>query len=499
MELIGEHMSGSVRRVAFRNATWAALSNAVDVSLVLAYTVLLARVLGPAGYGLFAMAWGLALVTILIVDLGTSLWMVRACATGRLTSGEVVSLACGKTLVSGVAVVCAASLGVLPVFHGTLGMLLVLLLISEGVGGLTIIATSILRGKNRFEAVLAVSAVDKGTAVAGFVLMTTMYGTTEMTPEFAGQIFVVARLVAMVFAVILAWPAMTGLPRTAPSWARFAGTYRAAGTLGSFLLVERGTYGLIPTVVGVVAGAATAGAFQATLKIVMAPLSLISAVAASLYPVFADGMVRDRATVQGMFHDSLRVALTASAVVCAVLAGAPAAVLRLVYGEQYAIAASHALLFLAPLVGIGALWQLCLYFYCAQGRESTALRTSLVSAAIMMPLILLLGKPLGATGCSIALVGGVGTGVALYWREAGERGYVAKLGQLVLPPLLSAFVGVVALRVLIMLPAAPQNLMAVCAVVVALGLVPGVLLLLGYMSLGELARVGGMLRNRGSQ
>jgi len=72
--------------------------------------------------------------------------------------------------------------------------------------------------------------------------------------------------------------------------------------------VERGTAYVIPLLVVWTSGAQAAGIFLAALKIILVPISLLSALALGLYPIFSELAAEKRSQVALLFCLALKVA-----------------------------------------------------------------------------------------------------------------------------------------------------------------------------------------------
>jgi len=102
-------------------------------------------------------------------------------------------------------------------------------------------------GESRFGAVLAITTAEK-VIIIGSLLLLAAWAGKGMTPLLASVGLVAGRVVGLIAATLISWSETARLTGTAEAlgWVE---PYRKARSLGSFLIVERGTAYVIPLLV----------------------------------------------------------------------------------------------------------------------------------------------------------------------------------------------------------------------------------------------------------
>jgi O-antigen/teichoic acid export membrane protein len=478
------------RRIG-RNSVWSTFAYVVDSLMVFTYTLLLARFLGPAGFGMFSAAWGVAIAIFLCVDLGTSLLVIRETAAGSLLRAQYgsivrVRLAAALTLpflLAGISYAVRA--------NSEFALAIGFLALGEGLASLTNLSMALLRGKSRVGTVLAITSTERLTIVISLLVIAGQ-SKPGLSLLAASVGFVAGRLVGLVTALSLSWAEFLRLPRGGGIAAGWLAPYRKAQSLGSFLIVERGTASLIPLLIAWSAGTQTAGIFQAALKIVLVPISLLSALALGLYPIFSELVQARRSQVAPLFILALKSGLVLAAIAVVLIAGVPGFLVQVVFGSQYAAQSGPALRLLAPLVALGAIWQLSLYLLCASGRERLALGASIVTSVASLTLIAVFGKLYGAPGCAIGLVAGSSIGLISYWSRLRELGVGGVATRLLLPPAAGIAAGLVVCR---MLSVGLGVAGLIASIILAVTLLPFVAIRFGYITAHERTQLMRLIRS----
>lgn len=393
------------------NIRWGILSFVIEASLVFIYTIILARLLGAGAFGTFAACAGAALICFVMLDLGTSLLVIRRVAQGELSLQGFRALR--RVRIVG-AVLIVAAVSVLwrywPSAQGW-GFILLLLVAAEGLGSGTSLGVAFLRGTNRLKQVAVVIGVERIATVAVLLILVPRVPLPDRTGV-AAVAFLIARCFGLMVCVWLSKAAVRALPAYGEETARTL--YRASAAMGSFVLVERGAVSILPTVMALTSSTVNAGVFQACFKIALAPVALTSALSGSLYPVFS-GMKQGSISSGGdLFRKAARLTILVSASAAAFVLSAPSDILRTLYGAEYARAGVVALIGLTPYILMAGAWQLGLYALCAAGREGTALKTTILSALSSLCIaggLAWAGPYSGSLGMTIGAI----VGYAIYW------------------------------------------------------------------------------------
>ena len=373
--------------------------HAVDSLLVFLYTMLIARGLGVAPFGLFVTAVSIGAMLFLLLDFGCTLAVVRDVASGHpINSALKSSIWIRAAIVSALGLAALAGPLGLPLSR-TVGLFL-LLAASEGLRSVQVLAQAALLGQKRPVAVSVVNATEKIGILLPVAASIWLTGTLSL--EATALSFLAGRLVSGGAAVVLARPIWRGgriSPHAAVAYA-FSSRH-----LGLFLVSERSLAYSLPILLTLSAGIAATAQFQAAFKIVLLPISFFTSFASAVYPVVA-GM---KATKPHELRSGISYGFVATLVFAAgcglLYAFAANPLVILVFGEAYQPAATI-LLELVPVILLSAMWQFSLYVLTALGQDRIVLRSSALATFSIAGLVLLLGSLVGMHAAPLALIAG---------------------------------------------------------------------------------------------
>jgi O-antigen/teichoic acid export membrane protein len=400
-------LAASLRRTVARGAAAALLLRAGGMGLAVITGILLARTLGPAGYGTYAwaFAWGSALAIpaalgadqLLSREAGVALdrghWdrlralirsalcLVAAVSLGAAAAGAVAALALGDSLGDRQSALLVA-LPILPL------------------AAIAAVAQGTLLGLGKTAQALGPGTLGRQAALLLLVGIGALVGGLSALGAVALQL--VATAAACIAALALTWralarmPASSARPRVVPrDWLPVA---LPMGAATMFLVVDA-QIGLV--VLGATGSASDAGVYAAALQC-LAPFVLVQAAGrmALTSAVARLGAAGKEARLQRGLRTATRAVAAVSAVFAAVLLTAPGEVLGL-FGGDFPVGAG-ALRILAAAYLINSLCAFNGMVLTLRGQERVAMRASLGCLALDAALCLVLVPPEGARGAALA-------------------------------------------------------------------------------------------------
>jgi O-antigen/teichoic acid export membrane protein len=392
-------------RSVSHNAAFALANQLLTAALTAGLTVFLVRSLGPSDYGIFALAVSVATLVLLPADFGISASTSRFLAERRGEPGAaagVLRLALGLRLVATVPIVIAMWLLADPIASaydepGLAAPLRVMALLLVG-NSFLILFRGVFNGLSRTDQTFWMIGVESLIETSASVALVLAGGTAVDAAWGRAAGYCAGGLIGLVLVLRLlgrhVLPGTGGAPSEVP--ARAIVRYAAA------LLVIDGAFTLFEQIdillIGAYLGAASAGVFQAPLRLT----TFLHYPGLALATAVAPRLVRreDRGAVQS-FELALRlVVLTQMAFACGVAVWAQP-ITDLALGPDYRESAD-VLRALAPfifLTGLAPLVSLAVnYLGEARRRVPIAIGTVLLNAGIDVALIPRIGVVAGAIG-----------------------------------------------------------------------------------------------------
>jgi O-antigen/teichoic acid export membrane protein len=399
--------SGDLRRAVSRGAAATLVLRAGGMALAAIAGIVLARALGPTGYG--AYSWAFALVAalaipaalgadqLLVREAGIALdrarWdALRALVRSALTQVTLVSIA--------VAVLGASVLALAGGRLGDRGTALLVALPILPLAAVAAVAQGALLGLGKTARAVAPGTVGRQAAFLGLAVLAAVIGGLSASGAVALQLAATAvaavALLALLRRALASAPERRARPRVVPrDW---LGTSIPMGAAVMFLVVDA-QVGLLA--LGAFGRTGDAGVYAAALQCTAPFVVLIAAgripLGAAVARLEAAG---DRMRLQRGVRTATRGLAAASTAVAIVLLVAPAPILGL-FGEEFKRGAG--VLRLLALAGlVNALAAFNGLILTMGGHERAAMRASLGCLVLDLALCLALVPPLGAKGAAIA-------------------------------------------------------------------------------------------------
>lgn len=389
-------IAGVVRSRAARSSAWALLGQVAGVLASMANFLLLARLLGPAEYGLVAGAWALVLAVGPIMTLGTGQLLTRDyTVTGDARSALGAGL---MTSLTGSSVGIAVLVGLHPVLLPQvpvllLGSLAVAEVLAASITG-CLIALSFAAGDSRAAGISTVLvACSRLTAVAVFAVGGGV-DAVDWAVLYAGVSLTAALLQLAWGWVHYGRPSVKGYSffrRVREGLPYFSGTTAGVVQVSAdkVLLVR---FGLVEE----------AGLYAVAYRLAsMASMPVIAVLQAMLPRWFAAGATGGLAATASFGRRLLR-PLAAYGVLAALALAAAAAVLPDVLGEDFARSAPL-LLLLAPLPLLRLMQSITGDALTGAGRQGTRTACTTTAAVVSIGTNLALIPWLGLTGVLVAV------------------------------------------------------------------------------------------------
>lgn len=449
--------------------------------------LILARYLGPAGYGAYGVVYSVLLATELIARLGVPLAVTRLVAAGpeqgRNITRAGVALTLAVTSVITIAIVLAA-----PWLAELLSLpdgaaLLRIAAIDIPFFGLYLVLNATLQGEHRFNLATMATAVYASVKVAGVIAL------IPSGPSAAGALLVNAAgsVIALLFCL-----RMTGFGILRPSWQHarpiwsLAAPVALRGVAGQLLLsLDLWALGMA----GAMVSASERGFYVAAVSIARMPgivvLGSVGMLIATLTRTLAGG---DRPAARATLESALRWLLALLVPAATLLAVNAREGMDLLFGDEYGNGSP----FLAVLVfghGLAApLLTIVTGALIAAAQPGAAARSAFAALALLVVLLLSLVPAAGAIGAATASLAAT-SAAATFAGLAARRAFGS--------PLMRAHtllrIGLAALVVGALGWQIPSSGVAVLVELAALGLLSLVLvMLLGVIRRGELKSLMGV-------
>lgn len=464
--LATEHLRQDVVARSVRGGIVTIGAQGVKVALQVVAVVLLARLLVPADFGVFAMIAAFLTVLEMLKEMGLSSATVQR---ERITSREVSAL---FWLNSGLGLVVALGLvacaPVLTWFYDepVLMHIVPVVALAFVFNGLGTQHLALLRRRMRFSAIALVQVGGEATAIAAAI--------AAAVAGFGIWALVIQRLVWASATTLGAWIACGWRPTRPAKFSEVRGLIAFGGNAMGSMVVSHLAGNLDKVLIGWWWGAVPLGFFERAQKLQQLPiLNLNTPLAAVALPALsrlAEQPERYRSTYLGVVE---RLIMAIAPVGGLFIAGGDLVIL-LVLGPQWTEGAP-----ILGWMGLSALYMPVTYtlswLYMSQDRTPEMLRAGLVNSGLTV-VVLLVGLPFGPTGvaASYAISGLVLRGPLMFWLVA-RRGPIRLrdlVGVLPLPAcaVTASTAAAMAIRAWFPLETLPVPL-AVAVLVVAMGAV----------------------------
>jgi PST family polysaccharide transporter len=431
-------MSETLYGRASKALGWSFLNTVVGRFGTLAIGIVLARVLGPAEFGTFAVAMVALLAMLSFNELGVSLAIVRWPGDPREIAPTVQTI----SVVSSCLIYVGCLLGA-PAFATAMGDpratgVVQLLCVNIVISGVVATPAALLQRHFRQDRKMIADQVNNwlgallsiGLAVAGWGAMSLAVG--RLAGSLASGVLFVA---------------------FSPEPLRFGFDTDVARRLLRFGLPLAGSSVIVfavanvdQLVVGNVLGATALGFYVLAFNLSNWPVSMFSQPVRSVAPAAFARLQNDSRAMRTAFLSTARLLTGVTLPVCLLLSGAAEPLIRFVYGPVWEPAAD-ALRWLAVLGGLRILFELVYDYFVVLARTRVVFTIQMVWLAVLVPALIL--------GAHVAGIGGVGAAqvavaalvvLPLYLRELtgvgiGAGAVLARVGP---PMFFAAGIGVFA-------------------------------------------------------
>jgi O-antigen/teichoic acid export membrane protein len=381
--------------------------------------VVLARLLGPAAFGTYAVALVAQLAVLSFNELGVSLAIVRWPGDPREIAPTVHTIACASSLILYAGFFFGA-----PAFAGAMGApaatsvirVLAIGVITDGV--VSVPAAMLQRSFSQDRKLVADqihswlgAAVSIGLAVAGYGAMSLAVGA--VVGAVAGGIVIMRfspppRLGfdASKARALLAF----GLPLAGSSFVVFL-----VGNVDNFM-------------VGHLLGATALGFYVLAWNLSSWPVTMFSMPVRAVAPAMFSRLQHDKAAMRKGFQSAVGMLASVTFPICLLMAGASAPLVKFVYGSQWALAA-QALPWLALLAALRILFELSYDFFVVLARARVVFTVQVAWLAALIPALIVGIRQEGIRGAAIAGFA-VAACVVLPWYLIELHGAAIKLRAL---------------------------------------------------------------------
>ncbi|GAB4425895.1 MAG: lipopolysaccharide biosynthesis protein [Chloroflexi bacterium OHK40] len=380
-----------LRGAATRGVRWSALSQFVRQALLITTTLLLSRLVGPAGFGLISMALTVTGFLELFRDPGTGAAVVQRRELSPALLSTIFWINLGAGLACAAVVIVGAPLAA--AFYREPALTPVLRALAPGfvLGGLGVVPQALLQRAVAFRALAGVELASS-LAGAGVAVALALAG--------AGVWSLVAQsLVTTALATPLAWLASRWRPALVFDRGAAAAVSGFSTGLVGFNLVNYFARNADYLLIGRFLGPTSLGLYTLAYRLMFYPIQTLGQVGARvLFPVFSQ--VDDAARFGQIFLRLSALLFFLAAPVYVGLGALADPLVAAVLGSQWAPVAPL-LVILAPVGLFQVLTNATGLIYQARGRTDLMLAWGVGSSAVMMAAFAL-GLPFGITGVATA-------------------------------------------------------------------------------------------------
>ncbi len=468
--------------VAAKALSWSFVNTAVSRFGTLAIGIVLARLLGPAEFGTFAVATVALIAVLSFNELGVSLAIVRWTGDPKIIAPTVTTISVVSSTLLTIGAMLAA-----PVFSAAMGdpgatdvvRLMMLCILINGVVATpaALLQREFMQGKRM--------VIDQINVWVGALLSVTLALTGMGAMSLAVGRLAGAVLSGVLFLKFSPLPLRFGFDRgQARRLVRFG-----LPLAGSSIIVFAVGYA-DQLVVGGVLGATALGYYVLAFNLASWPVSMFSQPLRSVAPAAFARLQGDRSAMTRTLRSVIGLLAAVTIPICLVLAGAAEPIIGFVYGEVWAPAAP-VLTWLAVLAAFRILFELAYDYLVVLGRTSVIFTVQLVWLVTLIPSLIFGAMQWGLPGvAAVQVVLAAVLILPLYLWEFHRSGLhvLAALRRLVLP----AAGGIVTAGIAILLTRTLTNDFMVCLLAGAACLV--IITLLLAIDRRELATIRGLQR-----
>ncbi|MFD0688158.1 lipopolysaccharide biosynthesis protein [Actinomadura fibrosa] len=423
---------------ASRALGWSLVNTAVGRLGTLAIGIALARLLGPAEFGVFAVAMVALLAVLSFHELGVSLAIVRWPGDPEEIAPTVATISVASSL----AIYAGCYLGA-PAFASSMGApgasgVIRLLTLSVVVSGFVAVPAALLqRGFRQDRKMLADQVNNWGGALVSIALAATGTGAMSLA---------VGRLAGSAASAVLLVRAAPGSMRFGFDPGRARALLRFGVPLAGSSIVVFAVNTVDQVVVGHVLGATALGFYVLAFNLSQWPVTMFSQPVRSVAPAAFARLQHDPPALRGAFLSTAGLLAGLTLPVCLLLSGAAEPLIRLVYGDRWGPAAD-ALLWLAILGGLRIMFELMYDYFVVLARSRAVFTVQLIWLVVLVPALVAGAHAKGVSGVGAAHVAVAALVVLpmylweLHRAGVGTRAVLARIGP---PAAIAAGVGLAA-------------------------------------------------------
>lgn len=411
-----DHLRHDVAGRSVRGGAITVAAQLIKVGAQFAVTVILARLLPPAAFGLVAMVAVIVAFLEMFKDFGLSAATVQREAIGHVEISALFWVNAGLGLVAGLLMVPLAPL--VAWFYGQPALVGVTLWLAAGfvLSGLSTQHLAVMRRQMRFT---ALAAITMGSELVGMA--------AAVVTAYAGAGYwalVIQRLVWAFCIAVGAWAFCPWRPSRPIGLAGVRQLLRFGGHVTGSNLVGTAVRNLDQILIGWYWGATPLGLYERAYKILLLPINNLNAplfsVAMPALSRLADQPAQYRRAYLGTVEKLNMVTMPCGALLIA----APGLVVHALFGPQWLAATP-----IVAWLGVAALYHpigyTCSWLFMTQDRTAEMLRWGLIASAFNVCFIVG-GLPFGPVGVAASLaVGGLVVRMPLIFWAVGRRGAVS--------------------------------------------------------------------------
>ncbi|WP_433181513.1 oligosaccharide flippase family protein [Actinoallomurus sp. CA-150999] len=380
-------------RQASRALGWSFLNTMLGRFGTLAIGILLARVLGPKEFGVFAVAMVALLAVLSFNELGVSLAIVRWPGEPREIAPTVATI---SVISSGL--VYAGCFAGAPAFAAAMGApaatgVIRLLTLSVLVDGLVATPAAMLQRAFRQDRKMIADQVNSwGGAAVSVVLALTGWGAMSLA---------VGRLAGAVGSGVLLVAFSPEPPRFGFDRAVARRLLRFGLPLAGSSVVVFAVGGVDQFVVGDVLGPTALGFYVLAFNLSNWPVGMFSQPVRSVAPAAFARLQHDAPAMRRTFLSTAGLLTAVTLPVCLLLGGAAGPLVRFVYGPRWEPAAA-ALFWLALLGGLRILFELMYDYFVVLARTRAVFTIQVVWLTVLVPALIVGARLDGIAGAAAA-------------------------------------------------------------------------------------------------
>lgn len=419
----GIHTTG--RRIVV-NTAYRSIADIGSKLLSLALYAVMARRLGPDGFGIYTFALSLVPILVTLGEFGQDKVLIREVARdrGRLDELFLNTLAMRVALIAPVVLV-AVALGPLVGLEGDTRLVVLLLGLAWVVERVSSTCFAVFQAFERLGFVPVVLILQRGfAAVAGIALLLAGGSVVAVAAVYLGSAVIAAALALILLRRKVARPRMRIDVSTWGPLLRSAAPIGIASTFSTLLFRSDAV------ILGILTTSAVVGEYGAAYRLFETTLFISWSVAAGVFPVFSRLSASSEPPVSWAFERAVKLAIALTlplAVGAAVLAPG---VIETVYGPGFGRAA-EVLILLAPAIALHPVGYVCGHLLISQDRQRVLTWTfgavaaiNIVANLVLIPRFSLYAAAVTTSASEVLL-----TAVLLLFarRETGEIRWVRTL------------------------------------------------------------------------